>query len=279
MVKGSTVAMRRHRAVWRGPMLAAAALTATTAMQQGASASIVTSTSGSFTPTGPVVSPFPAGLSFTPASNGISPALVTPSSNFSSAVVGYNNSTGNGIFLTATITAPFGVTGTVASGGLGGQTVTVSSNESIGATTTTDTVTISVPTGFDPSGTTFNGSSVNNQTVNEEFFQIGEYNGGSTPISLLLPINPATQTSSGSALYSGGTLALTATTTLGATDTTIAENEGVSAGTSDLSTFAVRQFTYAITYATTPVPEPTTGAALLVGGAGVLIRRRHKRQA
>ena len=202
------------------------------------------------------------------------PALVTPADTFSLAVTGFN-SAGGGSFLTPALTGTFGLTQTFAgTGATAGQTITVTSSESISGTTTTDTITISVPTNFAPTGTVV-GSQATAVTAMQ--FEMGRGNAGTNTLDFSLPITSPVY--SGSILYSGGTFALNATTNAVLTNNnrSFADIEGVNAGGSDLSALAIRSFTLTIAYST--VPEPSTYALCalgLVGFAGVVVRRRRQ---
>lgn len=193
------------------------------------------------------------------------PDLVVPADTFQISVAGFNAS-GAGAFIIAPITATFGLTQTFA-GGLGGQTITVTSSETVGVNTV-DSVTISVPTNFVPAGTTIGGLPVTTLQLD-----MGRLNAGTNGFDLVLPI--ASATGSGSILFSGGTLALTPTVALTNGGTTLSGSEGVAAGGSDLSSFAIRSFTLSFTYAT--VPEPSTWMLLGFGVVlvGFAVRRRH----
>ena len=206
------------------------------------------------------------------------PAAVTPGSTFGIAVTGFNFSDNtDGIFLTNVFNPVFGTTQTFTNGGLGGN-VTVSSSQVIGATTTTDTFTISTPTNFVPAGTTTNGGA----PIGTIFMDLGQFNAGTDAVDFLTAVTSATYT--GSMLYSGGTFNLNSSATTNAVlsngGLAYADSVGVNAGGSDLSTFAIRSFSIGITYAN-PVPEPSTWAMAL-GGLGVLLlvqRRRSRRLA
>ncbi|MGI8955980.1 MAG: PEP-CTERM sorting domain-containing protein [Chthoniobacterales bacterium] len=199
-----------------------------------------------------------------------SPDLVTPADTFNICIVGFNSSNA-GAFLVLPLTATFGLTQTFPGAGLGGQTVTVTSSESVGPTMTTDTITISVPTNFDPTGTTIGGLPVTTLEMD-----MGGYNAGTNTLDFTLPLTSPTYT--GSLLYSGGTLALNPTpnSVLSNGNMSLATAEGVNAGGSDLAPFAIRSFTFNVSYAS--VPEPTSFVLFAIGGLGLLVmvqRRRH----
>ncbi len=198
------------------------------------------------------------------------PHLVTPGDTFSFDISGFNTTSGNGFLLTPKETATFNVPQTYTAAGPNGQDISITSSEAVGATTTTDTFVVSTPTNFLTTAT-FSGN-----TITSLQFDLGAANSGSNTISLVIPINSYTAT--GSALYSGGNISATPIVTLGTGNLSYSAVEGVNAGTTAINTFAVRQFTFAITY--TNVPEPSTYAFV---GAGVLAlgwltaRRNHQR--
>lgn len=201
------------------------------------------------------------------------PNLVTPSDTFNICIVGFN-ATSAGAFLVSPLTATFGTTQTFVGAGPGGQTVTVTSSETIGVTNTTDTITISVPTNFDPTGTTIGGTPV---TVLE--MDLGGYNAGTNTLDFLLPVTSPTYT--GSLLFSGGTLSLNssavANSVLTNSNMSLKTALGVNAGGADLASFAIRSFTFNVSYPNA-VPEPGSLALMVVGGLGLLLGvQRHRR--
>lgn len=203
----------------------------------------------------------------------LTPAAVTTLDPYSIAVLGYNTDSGFSTGLTSQLTATFGATQTYPGAGLGGQDVTVISSETIGATMTTDTFTISVPTNFDPAGTMVGGT----DPVTLIEMDIGGYNAGTNPINFAGPISSPTY--SGSVLYgTNSTASLNPITgaVLGGGGTTLYSREGVNAGGADLSPYNVRSFTFTVTYAN-PVPEPATWTMML-GALGVLALARCARR-
>ncbi len=214
------------------------------------------------------------GLAATPAAYSQTPNLVTPLDTFSFDISGFNTASGIGYLLTPRETATFGVPMTFTAAGPNGQDITITSGETADATTTTDTFTVSTPTNF-LTTTTFSGI-----TVTSLQFDLGNGNSGSNPVNVLLPIS--TYMVTGSALYStNSTLTLTPSTTLAADGLSYAAVEGVNSGTTAISGFNVRSFTYAITYANAPAsaPEPSQSAAFAIGllGLGALALKARKR--
>lgn len=206
------------------------------------------------------------------------PAIVTPVDTFNISVAGFDSSGTNGVYLIQPITATFGVNSTIAATGAGGaQTVTFTSSEAIGATTTTDTFTISVPTNFIPTGTTNSAGGV----INLIEFDFGGYTAGTNTLDFATPLFSPTYT--GSLLFSGGTLTLNpanlaANAQLTNNNRSLADAATISTtATAGLSQFAIRSFTFSVTY--NNVPEPSTYALCalgLAGFAGVVVRRRRQ---
>lgn len=206
-------------------------------------------------------------------------AQVTPGSTFSVSVVGYD-SNNNGAYIVAATGVPFGTTQTPPASNyntLGGQTLTVTSSESISAGVITDTFTISVPSNFSP-------GPIAKLAVDFGGYQLAGL--GAQPFQFQNPVTSptvkifATLTGAGSTIsladyaafgsgvaynQSNGDLSLTA---LGILDLS-------GAGVTDLSPYAVNNFTITVSYA--PVPEPTSIALCgfaAVGGLGWWKKRR-----
>ena len=207
-----------------------------------------------------------------------SPNLVTPADSFNIAVIGTTYSQSEAAYLVTPLTPTFGLTQSFAgSGPTAGETITVSSSESIGATRTTDTITITASTSFDPAGTTF---SADGASIGIIFFELGELNAGTNTLDFATPIVSPLYT--GSVTYSGtSTLNTSSAATSHALLTngnmSFADYTSISAGGSDLGAFAVSSSTITISYLNASVvPEPSTWAMRglgLVGGA-VMVRRR-----
>jgi hypothetical protein len=207
--------------------------------------------------------PFPSQL-------GVTNAAVKSGDTFGIAVVGFNN-TGSGSYLTALLDPVFGTTTTYTGDALNGQVLTVTASESVSGGTTTDLITISVPTNFDPTGTVVGSPS---GPVTSMEADLGAYNAGTDTLDFSSNISSATLT--GSMTYSGGNFVLndagSAVFTNGGTSFGTAE--GVNAGGADLAAFGIHAFNFSISYPT-PVPEPVAGGTLLtLAGASVLRRRR-----
>ncbi len=205
---------------------------------------------------------------------------VVANDTFSIEVVGYNTANpGANIYLIYPLVTPaFGTTQNYANDALGGQTLTVISNESTAGGITTDFISLSVPTNFVPAGTLDNAGNTLNaiQFAFGNYFIPAGYTGNPLDLSTAAAGPNATQavvfkisgvTVSSSALAtvtpSNGNTALSA---FGQTTT---------AGT-DISNNQVTGLSFTITYAA--VPEPSTVGAMLLGAAGLIgfmvVRRR-----
>lgn len=194
---------------------------------------------------------------------------VTPLDTFSFDLVGFNIASNVGSYIAGPASATFGTTTTLLGAGINGQNITISSSESIGVTSTTDTFTISTPTNF------LSQDSINGTLINGLQFDIGTLNSGSNAVSVLLPIT--SYTAAGSTIYGTNTTVPIGTTTLFPTTTSYAAALGVNTAsdTTAINAFTVHSFTYSITYANV-VPEPSTWAMLGFGAivGAVVIRRR-----
>jgi hypothetical protein len=205
------------------------------------------------------------------AEKGFDPELVSPMDTFSFSVVAFNTSPVAAENAVAPDDVTFGTTGTTT--GLGGSVVTYTSSESVGATTTTDTITVSTPTNFAPVGDTINGTAITGLR-----FQIGEDNKYGDPVNLAL--STASYSDSGSTIYGTGntTASLSPTTTLLDGNTAYQMAENVTNGGNAVNSIAFHSFTYVITYSNLPVPEPSalalSGLGLIGCAVGAVRRRR-----
>jgi hypothetical protein len=217
---------------------------------------------------GPIVTSQP----LIPFAGSVSTPAVKSGDTFNIAVAGFN-ANNSGSFLTAAVDPVFGTTQTFTGDALGGQTLTVTSSEVVGATTTTDTISISVPTNFAPAGTLVGASP--GGAVTEMEADLGGYNAG--PDTLDFASNVSNATVTGDMIYSGGSFALAPAGADVFTNggMSLATAEGVNAGGSNLSSFAIHEFDFSITYPNPAVPEPATAGFLLsVAGAALLRRKR-----
>ena len=193
-------------------------------------------------------------------------SAVNPGDTFTFDYAGFNSTSGTGYILGGS-TATFGTPLTLATGGVNGQSLTLTSTETVNGATTTDTFTLTTPTNFITTTT------VNGTTITALQFDIGNANSGVIPgapdtVDYALPVTGNTQT--GGIIYNtSSTFALTPTTTLTNGGQSLAAVEGVNDGTTAISSLKVHSFTYSVTYNTLPTaaPEPS---AFVLGGIGLL---------
>jgi hypothetical protein len=167
----------------------------------------------------------------------------------------------------------FGTTQTFTGDALGGQNLTVSSSETIGAITTTDIITISVPTNFDPSGTTVGSPP---SAVLDMETDLGGYNAGADPLDFSSPL--VNLSVIGFMTYSGGTFPLNpgVNDILSNGNESLATAETVGALGQPLSGAAISSFTFEISYdnPVSTTPEPGTLSLVGTAAAGFLTLRR-----
>jgi len=217
------------------------------------------------------------------------PQIVTPASPFDIAVVGYDVTNTAGVavndaaYLVGPYSPTFGLTDTIPNATSDGETATITSSETIGATTTTDKVTLSVPTHFVPVGSTFSDGDL----IDEEDLEIG-FDAGTTGLQFLVPVASLTS-ATGTAKYKT-TRSATYTFANGDVYTTLADggseldaDEGIattSAGAAvDITAYNFSSFSFTFTYPNSVVPEPATGMVGLAIGCLGLLRRRTRRDA
>ena len=210
----------------------------------------------------------------------LKPQLVTAGSTFNFDLLAGNSGTGASYYLFGPTASTFGSPTTVT--GPDGQVITLTSSETFGATTTTDTFSISTT-----SASFYNENTANGTTINAFEFDVGDTtSGGAVPVT---GVGIASYSAAGT--YTDGTGASTMTANLPSSGITtmVAANglsygagEGVNSGstTTPIASYDVHGFTYSITYNTLPAgaPEPATWVGLSLGIAAgiVVIRRRHK---
>jgi hypothetical protein len=192
----------------------------------------------------------------------LTPSAVILSDRFDIDVYGYVTA-GVGGYLAGPFDPVFGTTQTYVGGGLGSQTVAVASSELVGPVTTTDTISISVPTDFDPSGTTFNGSPI---TLIQA--EIGGYNAGTDNLDLTSSEPSASGTGYTIFNLAGNispiTTPLFPQVNLENSGSSVEAVEGLTGSAHDLAAYAFHDFTFAISYPTV-VPEPKAAMILLLG--------------
>jgi MYXO-CTERM domain-containing protein len=282
MLVQDSLVPRRNR--FRCNILATAVLTTLAAggLTRGA---VISSTGGLWTPQGPI------GRIGT---GSISP-LVATGNSFDVAVVGFNlqNSSGGYVvndaaFLVGPYAPTFGVTATEPLATSDGETATITSTETAAGGKTTDKVTVTVPTAFVPSGSTFSDGDV----INEEDLEIG-FAAGTKALTFSVPVNTAI-TASGTGVYTYGGASHTYQfkgasapyTELSTDHTMLSADEGLSNFTdttgdtpADLTYLDLRSFSFTFSYATPAVPEPgTAGVGLAVAGAALMRRRSRNKQ-
>lgn len=212
-------------------------------------------------------------------------ATVVPGDTFQVAVVGFNQAeiandpnVVDGLFLAGPLEVTFGTTQDFLEEGFDDQTVTVTSSETIGATMTTDTVSIFLPTNFLPDdGTT----TPNGFVIDQIEFDLGSGNAGTNGLDFLLPIGVTSFTGS---VQFGSSMASTQPVIVlsgGNTRLAFAEAASVASGTS-ISSAAVNRFDFSITYANviaSAIPEPGSWALMIAGfgAVGYAMRRAVRR--
>ena len=213
------------------------------------------------------------------------PAAVTTGDTFSLETIGFNSTAPSGdIYLTQTNLNPtFGTTQTFANAALGGQTLTVTSTESINAGITTDTIAVSVPTNFLPAGITDN----NGNVINELAFSIGNINipTGGTPNTLDFSTAVTNATVTGTVVFNlnGVTTAtgLTQNPVFSNGNMSFSDREDVQSASTTTSISGNDVTGFSITLAYAAVPEPSTTGAVLLGAGSLLglavYRRRSAR--
>jgi hypothetical protein len=182
-----------------------------------------------------------AAVSVLTGSEQLARAAVKPGDTFDIAVLGFNGANVGG-YLVNPVDATFGTTQIFNGNASGGQTLTVASNESIGPLTTTDTITVSVPTNFDPPGIRIGG-----EPVTDIELDLG-YNAGSDLLDFAPGINPSSLTVAGTVFYStSSTLNLSPAKSLTNSNTSLGMAEAIG-DTPDISVLGVKKFTITATY-------------------------------
>jgi hypothetical protein len=203
----------------------------------------------------------------------VAKAAVMPLDTFSFDLTAFDANLTTGYYITSEETATFGATTTFTGIGYDGQDISIASSESFGATTTTDTFTVSTPTNF------LTDASIGGTTIGALQFDMGDPNSGGNPVNLVLPFG--SYTAVGGAIDGVNNMVVlpVVNTFPGSGNTSYAAAVGISTGseTTPIDTYTVHSLTYSITY-TDVVPEPSSLALAGIGAvAGALaIRRRRK---
>jgi hypothetical protein len=153
--------------------------------------------------------------------------------------------------------------------GLGGANVTITSAETVGITTTTDTFTVSTPSNFAPTG-----YKIGTAAIQGVEFDIDQDTTYADPVNTLTPITG--YTAAGTATYLV-TDVFTESPVVTGTSTAYGMYEGIAVGSGSINADKVSAFSFTLSYPTLSVPEPSTMALSglgLVGCAVGLIRRR-----
>ena len=214
------------------------------------------------------------GLAILPSARATStpfePGTVAAGDTFSIEAVGFNTANpANDIYIFATNLNPtFGTTTGYANDALAGQTLTVSSSEFTSNGTTTDFISVSVPSNFVPAGTTDNGG----QPLNAIQFSFGNYLGGTNPLDFSLALTTYNVATAATFNFNGTTTSVpggsTSTLSNGGKSLSAFGQVMATAPTTDISNNDVTALSFTITYAA--VPEPTTTGAVLLGAGSLL---------
>lgn len=202
-------------------------------------------------------------------------AAVVPGDTFSFGVYGAG-AAGGGVSLFPNQDVTFGTTKTYPGIGVNGQDITISSSEVIGATRTTDTITVSTPISFITTDT-YQGT-----TISELAFRVGDFYTGSD--ALLLQRFTGLLELQGSLNFIGGTLPLNPGFRIGEDFQSFTADEiiftSLDPDAPPVSQFNVNRFSFVLNYPNAPVPEPAALTSLgLAYGLTVVTgrRRRHAR--
>ena len=205
-------------------------------------------------------------------------SVVSTGDTFSIEAVGFNqaNSSGDIYIIQPGLQPTFGDTETFAGDALEGQTLTETSSESTTGGITTDTISISVPNNFVPSGTTDN----NGNIINAIQFSIGIDLGGTNPLDFSMAIG--SYTPSGTVTFQNSPPTTAAIpeqnpmlsnngTSYSDFEQTMSANQTIPISENDVTGFS-------ISITNPAVPESSTWAAMLVGAGllGLTFRRRFR---
>ncbi len=222
-----------------------------------------------------------AALTFAQAAS----AGVVPGDTFTFAIAAFNNAGTTGYVLGSGEIATFGGTQTYTGVGANGQNYTITSSEVVGASSTTDTFKVTTASNF------LTQASIDGAKMTQMFFSIGDADSGVGVTTGADPVNfsgaVTSFTATGGIVYGSANTVFTFTpsiveagTALGAGGLSFSMDEGVSDGTTAISTLGVHEFDYTITYANpvSVVPETSNWALLLAGLGGMSLVSRRSRK-
>jgi hypothetical protein len=176
-----------------------------------------------------------------------------------------------GYFVVSPLQVAFGSTQVFDGAGIDGQNITVSSSETVGATTTTDTIIISTPTNFLTTAT------IDGTTISDLQLDLGDGNAGGVGIALTTAILSSSAT--GFILYDSGATMFSLGPTNDSSTTSLSGSEGVLYGGPSVSALDVNEFEIAFTYANpvASLPEPDSFGVFGAGLMGLLIVAQWRR--
>jgi hypothetical protein len=192
-------------------------------------------------------------------------------STFDIDIAGFNSTGTAGAYVVSPLQVAFGSTQVFDGAGINGQDITVSSSETVGATTTTDTIIISTPTNFLTTAT------INGTTISDLQLDLGDGNAGGVGIALTTAILSSSAT--GFLLYNSGATMFGLGPANDSSTTSLSGAEGVLYGSAAISALDVNEFEIAFTYANpvAPLPEPDSFGVFGAGLMGLLMLGQRRR--